>query len=146
MTTATSTLLGDMQLKHPIEEYLRIASACLAIRSCQRTEGLEYAQDAKYQSGLEAAWQEAVALDQEGLRDAKSAEAALWAVFIISVTCGSAAHFSQLISGLLHDLRLASWNDVRSVLINFNYPVTTLDHHCKNFYDRLFASRIAQGA
>lgn len=149
MTTATSTLLGSVQPAHPIEEPLRIASACLAILSCQKTEGFASLQESKYQSGLEAAWQEAVQMDQEALKDAKSveaAEAALWAMFIISVTCGSAAFFSKLMLGLLNDLRLASWAEVRSVLINFNYPVMTLDHHCKEFYDRLLAGQIAQGA
>lgn len=101
-------------------------------------------QDSKYTSGFEAAWQEAIELDQEALKDADSAEAALWAVFIISVTCGSAVFFSHQILGLLHNLRLASWLEVRKVLVNFNYPVMTLDQPCQDFYNQLHAGQMLQ--
>lgn len=141
MNSATSTAVGESEPTHPIQEHLRIASACLAIWSGQRTEGAVLA-DSTYKSGLEAALQEATVLDQNALKDSKSAEAALWAVFIISVTCGSAVFFSQLIFSLLNDLQLQKWADVRSVLINFIYPGGTIDGACKQFYDRLFDSQI----
>lgn len=142
MTSATSTLIAGPQPTHPIQEHLRIASVCLAIWSGQRTEGAALA-DAKYRSGLEAARQEALVLDQNALKDAKSAEAALWAVFIISVTSGYVASFSQLIFGLLEDLQLRHWGEVRNVLINFLYPGASLDGPCKQFYNDLIDGKLA---
>lgn len=142
VTAATSALLDTSQpTHHPIQSHLRVASACLAIWSCQRSEGSVIGQSSKYTSGFEAAWEEALELDQEVFKDADAAEAALWAVFIITVTCGCAAFFNQQILDLMHDLRLACWGDVRSVLVNYNYPVTTLDQPCRDFYERLLAGQ-----
>lgn len=143
MTSATSKLLGT-QPTHPIQEHLRIASACLTIWNCQRAERSYIGKESKYTSGLEAALQEAMELDQDVLQDADSAEAALWAMFIISVTCGSAARFHSQILALMNKLQLASWGAVRNLLVNFNYPVTTLDQRCKSFYERLLRDRDAQ--
>ncbi|KAK4507393.1 hypothetical protein PRZ48_001128 [Zasmidium cellare] len=138
MTSGTATLGGSQLPGHPIQSHLRIACACLTIFQGQRADGQSFAGDRKYHTGLEAAWAEVVVLDQNALREPKSAEAALWAVFIISVTCGSTVNFfSHLLSGLMHDLQLRYWEQVRGVLIDFIYPGSFLDEPCRQFYDKL---------
>lgn len=138
MTSATATLGGSQMPGHPIQSHLRIACTCLTIFQGQRADGQSFAGDRKYNTGLEAAWAEVVVLDQDALREPKSAEAALWAVFIISVTCGSTVNFfNQLLWGLLSDLQLRYWEQVRSILIEFIYPGSFLDEPCRQFYNKL---------
>ncbi|SMR51136.1 unnamed protein product [Zymoseptoria tritici ST99CH_1E4] len=123
---------------HPIQGHLRIACACLTIVQGQQTEGSKFAEDEKYAWGLQAAWLEVTTLDQNALREPKSPEAALWAIFIISVTCGSTVHFfGQVIMGLLEEMQLRRWEEVRSLLINFIYPGSYLEAPCKQFYEQL---------
>jgi hypothetical protein len=122
---------------HPIQGHLRIACTCLTIFQGQRTDGVAFTQP-RYQSGLEAAWSEATLLDQGSLTEPKSAEASLWAVFIINVTTGSTtAFFHHLLHQLLQDLGLRQWSDVRNTLLNFIYPVSFLDEPCKSFFENL---------
>jgi thiamine transporter ThiT len=72
------------------------------------------------------------------LAEPKSAEASLWAVFIISVTTGATAgFFHQLLQGLFQDLQLRSWFQVRNILLDFIYPVSFLDEPCKSYFDSL---------
>ncbi len=119
---------------HAIQGHLRIACTCLTIFSGQRANG--FGKDGKYQNGLEAAWSEAMLLDQNALSEPKSAEASLWAVFIISVTTGATAtYFHQLLYSLFNDLQLRSWMEVRNVLLDFIYPVSFLDEPCKSYFD-----------
>jgi hypothetical protein len=128
---------------HGIQGHLRIACTCLTIFQGQRANGSVFAHDQKYQSGLEAAWAEAMLLDQNALTEPKSAEASLWAVFIISVTTGATANFfHQLLHSLLQDLQLRSWMQVRQVLLDFIYPVSFLDGPCKTYYNNLQSLQI----
>lgn len=123
---------------HAMQGHLRIACTCLTIFQGQRANGSVFAHDQKYKHGLDAAWSEAVLLDQNALAEPKSAEASLWAVFIISVTTGATAnYFHQLLHGLFNDLQLRSWFQVRSVLLDFIYPVSFLDEPCKSYFDNL---------
>lgn len=123
---------------HAIQGHLRIACTCLTIFQGQRADGSVFAHDAKYQNGLEAAWSEATLLDLNALVEPKSAEASLWAVFIISVTTGATAgFFHQLLQGLFQDLQLRSWSQVRNILLDFIYPVSFLDAPCKSYFDNL---------
>ena len=125
-----------MRSGHPIQGHLRIACTCLTIFQGQRANGQIFAQDHKYQVGLEAAWSEATLLSFHSLAEPKSAEASLWALFIISVTTGASANFfQQTMQGLLQDLQLRYWEQVRRVLLDFIYPVSFLDEPCKHFYD-----------
>lgn len=138
MTSATATLASADSAGHPIEKHLRIACACLTIFQGQRADGRAFAEDQRYVVGLQAAWAEAIVLDQDALKEPKSAEAALWAVFIISVTCGVQAEiFRQVLLGLLQDLQLRYWDQVRTVLLDFIYPGSFLDEPCRQFYDQL---------
>lgn len=138
MTSATATLPNTQQPGHPIQSHLRIACTCLTIFQGQRADGASFAGDQKYNNGLEAAWAEVTGLDQDALKEPKSAEAALWAVFIISVTCGSTVNiFNQLLFGLFQDLQLTYWEQVRKVLLDFIYPGSFLDEPCRQFYDKL---------
>ncbi|KAK3644418.1 hypothetical protein LTR56_009670 [Elasticomyces elasticus] len=135
---------------HPIQSHLRVACTCLTIFQGQRANGQVFAQDHKYQVGLEAAWSEATLLDQGALDEPKSAEASLWAVFMIMVTTGATAtFFHQQLQGLLRDLQLRYWEQVRKVLLDFIYPVSFLDEPCKSLYDTLlqpqFAAAVAAG-
>lgn len=123
---------------HPIQGHLRIACTCITIFQGQRADGAAFAIENKYQQGLDAAWSEAVLLDQQALAEEKSAEASLWAVFMISVTTGSTANFfHKLLQDLFRDLQLQYWQQVRNILRDFIYPVSFLDQPCKNFYDSL---------
>lgn len=134
------------QPAHPIQGHLRVACACLTIFQGQRANGAVFAQDYRYQTGLEAAWSEATLLDQAPLAEPKSAEASLWAVFIINVTTGSTANFfHQQLYGLLHDLQLQYWEQVRKVLLDFIYPVSFLDEPCKSFYHNLQSVQVGAG-
>ena len=126
------------QPSHPIQSHLRIACTCLTLFQGQRANVAVFAQDQKYQSGLEAAWSEATMLDQTPLGEPKSAEASLWAVFVISVTTGATASFFQLpLRTLLQDLQLGCWEQVRRVLLDFIYPVSFLDEPCEQFYNSI---------
>lgn len=127
-----------LQSGHPVQGHLRVACACLTIFQGQRANGAIFAQDHKYQVGLEAAWSEAVLLDRNALSEPKAAEVALWAVFIISVTTGATANFfHQALHRLLQDLQIDHWEQVRRVLLNYIYPVSFLDEPCKAFYSNL---------
>ena len=122
---------------HPIQGHLRIACTCLTIFQGQRADSEVFTQP-KYQTGLEAAWSEATLLDQGALAEPKSAEASVWAIFIINVTTGSTAKFyHDLLYRLLQDLGLRYWSDVRNTLLNFIYPVSFLDAPCKSFFENL---------
>ncbi|EMD00373.1 hypothetical protein BAUCODRAFT_162229 [Baudoinia panamericana UAMH 10762] len=135
-----------LQPCHPIQAHLRVACTCLTIFQGQRANGQVFAQDRKYQYGLEAAWSEAILLDQRALSEPKAAEASLWAVFMITVTTGSTAtFFHQQLFNLLQDLQLQYWEQVRKVLLDFIYPVSFLDEPCKVFYDSLRQAAVAAG-
>lgn len=128
---------------HPIQGHLRVACTCLTIFQGQRADGQVFAQEPKYQDGLEAAWSEATLLDQNALTEPKSAEASLWAVFIISVTTGSTADFfHRLLHNLFDDLQLKQWSQVRSILMDFIYPGSFLDGPCQSFFDKVSALKI----
>jgi hypothetical protein len=134
------------QTGHPIQGHLRIAATCLTIFQGQRANGAVFAEDKKYDIGLEAAWSEARLLDPSPLAEPKAAEASLWAVFIISVTTGATEDFfHQQLHGLLQDLQLRYWEQVRKVLLDFIYPVSFLDERCKLFYDNLHQAQVADG-
>ena len=126
---------------HPIQDHLRIACTCLTIFQGQRANGQVLAEEPTYDKGLEAAWSEVKLLDQKVLTDSQSAEASLWAVFVISVTTGPATttadFFHQLLQGLCQDLQLQYWSQVRKVLLDFIYPVSFLDEPCKAFWDKM---------
>ena len=127
---------------HPIQGHLRIACTCLTIFQGQRADGAVFTED-RYQTGLDAAWSEATLLDQAALADSKSAGASLWAIFIINVTTGSTTEFyHHLLHQLLQDLDLRYWEQVRSTLLNFIYPVSFLDEPCKSFFENLQQSRV----
>ncbi|KAK3713061.1 hypothetical protein LTR37_008746 [Vermiconidia calcicola] len=122
---------------HAIQGHLRVACTCLTIFQGQRADGMAFAYDQKYRTGLEAAWSEATLLDQNALAEPKSAEASLWAVFIISVTTGATtSFFHQLLRGLCEDLQLRYWSQVRQILLDFIYPVSFLDEPCKSFFEK----------
>lgn len=128
----------SVQSGHPIQGHFRIACTCLTIFQGQRANGQTFANEPKYQNGLEAAWSEAMLLDQNALSEPKSAEASLWAVFIISVTTNSTTNFfHQILQGLFQDLQLQYWPQVRSVLLEFIYPGYFLDEPCRSFYEKL---------
>jgi hypothetical protein len=132
---------------HPIQNYLRIACVCLTIFQGQRAECTTFTGNQNYNMGLRAAWDEALGLDQHALRESYSAEAALWAVFIITVTCGSTLNFfHQLLLGLLEDLQLQYWAQVRDVLLKFIYPGSSLDEPCKRLYMALHQGPIGVAA
>lgn len=144
MTTATMTVAQPGQAaNHPIQSHLRLACACLTIFQGQRADGATFAGNEKYNLGYQAAWAEATLLDQDALKEPKSAEAALWAVFIISVTCGSTVNFfHRLLHELMGSLQLKYWEQVRNVLLDFIYPGSFLDEPCKQFYNKLQAAQI----
>ncbi|KAM3419417.1 hypothetical protein BST61_g5345 [Cercospora zeina] len=143
MNTATSAILDPTKSSdHPISKHLRLACVCLTIFQGQRVDGATFAGNQHYDLGLQAAWNEAMVLDHAALKDQKSAEAALWAVFVISVTCGSTATFyHQLLHGLMHDLQLAHWSQVRNVLLDFIYPGSFIDAPMHLFYQQLHRDR-----
>nr|POE88347.1 hypothetical protein CFP56_11576 [Quercus suber] len=96
----------------------------------------------KYTEGFHAAWSEMMLLDRHCLDDEKSAEVALWAMFIIGVTTGGrATYISQRLQTLLAHLQLHYWDAVRRVLLEFIYPVSFLDQPCKDFYRTLYLAQ-----
>ena len=126
---------------HPIESYLRVACVCLTIFQGQRAGGQELAQDPRYNVGLDACWTETMGLDPSPLRDPNAAEAAIWVMFIISVTCAPQANgFRELLRYLLDQHQIRYWENVRHLLSNFIYPASFLDVPCKQFYDSLYQS------
>jgi hypothetical protein len=144
VSVAGSALTPDFG--HPLQGHLRVACTCLTIFQGQRANGQVFAHDAKYQVGLEAAWSEATMLDKAALDEPKSAEASLWAVFIIIVTTGATANFfHNQLQGLLRDLQLQYWSEVRKVLLDFIYPVSFLDAPCKSFYESLQSIQAVAG-
>ena len=140
---ARAILLPLPQQGHPIQGHLRIACTCLTIFQGQRANGAVLAHEPKYQTGLEAAWSEAMLLDQGALTEPKSAEASLWAIFIITVTTGSTAEFfHRMLQSLLEDLQLQYWSQVRKILLDFIYPGSFLDEPCQMFFDKIRAPQI----
>lgn len=138
-SSATAKIIdGQETMDHPIQKHLRLACVCLTIFQGQRADGATFAGNQNYNLGLQAAWDEALILDQEVLKDQKAAEAALWAIFVISVTCGSTVKFfHRLLLGLMQDLQLAQWNQVRNVLLDFIYPGSFIDAPMQQFYHKL---------
>lgn len=133
---------------HPIQGHLRIACTCLTIFQGQRADGRKFAGDPKYNEGLMAAWSEVAMMDQGALAEPKTAQASLWAVFIISVTTGVGAAtsiFHQLLHNLFQDLGVQVWEHVRSILLEFIFPVSFLDEPCKHFFNGLQDLRIGLG-
>lgn len=133
---------------HPIQGHLRIACTCLTIFQGQRADGKKIAGAAEYDAGLTAAWSEVVTMDQGALSEPKTAQASLWAVFIISVTTGAGAAasiFHQLLHTLFQDLNVQIWEHVRGILLEFIFPVSFLDEPCKNFFHGLQDLRIGFG-
>ena len=142
-TTMSLSLTGVSA--HRVVGHLRIACTCLTIFQGQRADGQLFAHDPKYNAGLQAAWSEVILLDRDALSEPKTAQASLWAVFVISVTTGSGAaaeFFHQLLHSLLQDLNLHLWDQVRRTLLDFIYPVSFLDEPCKLFFQRLQSLRI----
>ncbi|WPG98482.1 Hypothetical protein R9X50_00127300 [Acrodontium crateriforme] len=138
ITSAGTALSPVPSLGHPIQGHLRVACTCLTIFQGQRANDAIFASDIKYKHGLDAAWSEVTLLDQTPLIDMKSAEASLWAMFIITVTTGATAQFfSDQIIHLFRDLKLTMWEQVRSVLLAFIYPASFLDEPCKSFYQTI---------
>ena len=144
---STPTGAGDPSPpSDPIQSHLRIACTCLAIFQGQRADGAVFARDRKYHSGLEAALAETMLLEPPGRQEPEAAEAALWAIFIISVTTGSMPNlFSEHLRTLFQDLHLDYWEQVRAVLLKFIYPGSYLDEPCKVFYEKLHNAQRVQG-
>lgn len=125
---------------HPIQAFLRVACTCLTIFQGQRADGQAFADDPNYNAGLVAAWSEVLTMDQAALREPKTAQASLWAIFIISVTTGADATvrlFHSVLHSLLSDLNLKAWHDVRTTLLEFIFPVSFLDEPCQRFLNGL---------
>nr|POE56223.1 hypothetical protein CFP56_69176 [Quercus suber] len=113
---------------HPIQGHLRVNMPLDGVISLD-----------KYTDGFHAAWSEMTLLDRQCLDDEKSAEVALWAMFIIGVTTGGrATYVSQRLHTLLAQLQLRYWDAVRRVLLEFIYPVSFLDQPCEDFYRTLY--------
>jgi len=138
--------MGNMDIPgHPIQAFLRIACTCLTIFQGQRAGGQAFADDPKYNAGLVAAWAEALTMNQAALREPKTAQVALWAIFIISVTTGADVTrrlFHSVLHSILSDLNLSAWNDVRVTLLEFIFPVSFLDEPCQRFLSELQELRI----
>lgn len=130
---------------HPIQAFLRVACTCLTIYQGQRADGQAFADNPKYDAGLVAAWAEVLAMDQAALTEPKTAQVSLWAIFIISVTTGADATarlFHTVLHNILSDLNLKAWNDVRTTLLEFIFPVSFLDEPCRRFLSGLHELRI----
>jgi len=145
--TSTSAGMSALSLTgHPIQGHIRVACASLTIYQGWRANGAFLTNDQTYRSGLDAAWSEALMLDRGALTEPKSAEASLWVVFIINVTTGSTADFFHtLLKGLFKDLQLRYWEQVRSILLDFIYPVSFLDEPCKLFWQKMCDLRVGPG-
>ncbi|KAM0719839.1 hypothetical protein Q7P37_003974 [Cladosporium fusiforme] len=145
LSSAGAGLSNLMVPGHPIQGHLRIACTCLTIFQGQRADGKTFAGDPKYNAGLIAAWAEVMMMDQAALTEPKTAQASLWAVFIISVTTGAGAAtsiFHRLLHTLFQDLNVRVWEHVRCILLEFIFPVSFLDEPCRNFFDGLQNLRI----
>lgn len=123
---------------HPILAHLRLACTCLTIFQGQRADGAPFAGIQNYNLGLAAAWEEALVLDPRVLQEPKCTEAAIWAMFIISVTCESpVGFFHQALRDLMRDLQLHYWEQVRGVLLDFIYPGSVIEGPCRRFWETL---------
>ena len=130
---------------HPIQAFLRVACTCLTIFQGQRADGQNSTDDPNYRAGLEAAWAEVLDMDQAALKEPKTAQVSLWAIFIISVCTGADATvrlFHSVLHSILSDLNLSAWDDVRTTLLEFVFPVSFLDEPCKSFLKGLHDLRI----
>lgn len=133
---------------HPIQGHVRIACICLTIFQGQRADGQILARDPRYEAGLHAAWSEVTMMDQAALTEPKTAQASLWAIIIISVTTGigaTADFFHTLLHNLLRDLNISMWEQVRTMLLDYIYPVSLLDEPCKRFFHGFQNLRIGLG-
>jgi len=148
LSSAGAALSGLAIPGHAIQGHLRIACTCLTIFQGQRADGKTFAEDPKYHAGLVAAWSEVTMMDQGVLTEPKTAQASIWAIIIISVTTGAGAAakiFHQLLHTLFQDLNVQAWEHVRSILLEFIFPVSYLDEPCKRFFHGLQDLRIGLG-
>ena len=148
ISSAGAALSGLAIPGHAIQGHLRIACTCLTIFQGQRADGKNFADDPKYHAGLMAAWSEVTMMDQGALTEPKTAQASIWAIMIISVTTGAGAAakiFHQLLHTLFQDLNVQAWEHVRSILLEFIYPVSFLDEPCRRFFHGLQDLRIGLG-
>lgn len=148
LSSAGAAISGLAIPGHAIQGHLRIACMCLTIFQGQRADGKKFAGDPKYSAGLRAAWSEVEIMDHGALSEPKTAQASLWAVFIISVTTGAgeaASIFHQLLHTLFRDLGVQVWEHVRGILLDFIFPVSFLDEPCKRFFHGLQDLRIGFG-
>lgn len=148
LSSAGAALSGLAIPGHAIQGHLRIACTCLTIFQGQRANGKNFAEDPKYHAGLMAAWSEVTMMDQGALTEPKTAQASIWAIIIISVTTGAGAAakiFHQLLHTLFQDLNVQAWEHVRSILLEFIFPVSFLDEPCKRFFHGLQDLRIGLG-
>jgi len=148
LSSAGATLSGLTIPGHGIQGHLRIACTCLTIFQGQRVDGKEFAENPKYHAGLMAAWSEVTMMDQGALTEPKTAQASIWAIIIISVTTGAGAAakiFHQLLHNLFQDLNVKAWEHVRSILLEFIFPVSFLDEPCKRFFHGLQDLHIGLG-
>jgi hypothetical protein len=144
LSSAGGRIIGAIVPGHAIQGHLRIACTCLTIFQGQRADGQKFAGDPKYNAGLTAAWSEVSMMDQGALAEPKTAQASIWAI-IISVTTGAGAAasiFHQLLHTLFQDLGVQGWEHVRSILLDFIFPVSFLDEPCKRFFQGLQDLRI----
>jgi hypothetical protein len=119
-----------------VHQYVRLACVCLTLFQSQRASGQEIAQNPQYRAGLDAAWQEAVALDPGDLQNPSTAQVLLWAGTIISLTCGALpAPLNPLLRLLCEYLELKSWEALRHLLSIFIYPASFLDASCRQFFE-----------
>lgn len=140
LSSAGASISGLPIPGHAIQGHLRIACTCLTIFQGQRADGKQFAGDPKYNAGLMAAWSEVTMMDQAALTEPKTAQASIWAIIIISVTTGAGAAasiFHQLLYTLFQDLNVQAWEHVRSILLEFIFPVSFLDEPCKRFFHNL---------
>jgi hypothetical protein len=148
LSYAGAALIGLTIPGHAIQGHLRIACTCLTIFQGQRADGKNFAEDPMYHAGLMAAWSEVTMMDQGALTEPKTAQASIWAIVIISVTTGAGAAakiFHQLLHTLFQDLNVQAWEHVRSILLEFIFPVSFLDEPCKRFFHGLQDLRIGLG-
>lgn len=149
LSSAGGRISGSLIPGHAIQGHLRIACTCLTIFQGQRADGQKFSGDPKYNAGLTAAWSEAIMMDQGVLAEPKTAQASIWAIMIISVTTGAGAAasvFHQVLHTLFQDLNVQAWEHVRSILLDFIFPVSFLDEPCKRFFHGLQDLRIGLGS
>jgi hypothetical protein len=148
LSSAGGRISGSLIPGHAIQGHLRIACTCLTIFQGQRADGQKFAGDPKYNAGLTAAWSEVISMDQGALAEPKTAQASIWAIMIISVTTGAGAAasvFHHILHNLFQDLNVQAWEHVRSILLDFIFPVSFLDEPCKRFFHGLQDLRIGLG-